>query len=364
MLATGRYHVTDRAHAPYGFDIAVVTVPTPLREGLPDLSAVLDAAKTIRPFIGKGALVILESTVAPGTTAGVFRDTLARGFALLGQFHVAYSPERIDPGNPTWRFANTPKLVAGTTPAARDAAVGFYESICEEVVPVASVDVAELAKLLENTYRHVNIALVNELARHAHELGIDIWQVIAAAATKPYGFQPFRPGPGVGGHCLPIDPVYLSHRVQTDLGKPFDFVNLAMRVNDDQPAYIVDRAAELLNADRKALNGSGVLVLGMAYKAGTGDCRETPAARIVDLLVQRGAEVTVCDPHVNELLGALPAGVKVETLDQMSWAARVADLVILVTDHEEFPYDTIAGLAPRILDTRNRFPRAANVQTL
>jgi UDP-N-acetyl-D-glucosamine dehydrogenase len=308
-------------------------------------------------------LVALESTVAPGTTTGAFTEALQRHTDLRAgvDFHVAFSPERIDPGNRTWRFANTPKLVGGADAAATERAANFYRTLCDTVIPVACPDVAELAKLLENTYRHVNIALVNELGRHAHSLGVDIWDVIAAAKTKPYGFQAFYPGPGVGGHCLPIDPVYLSHRVETDLHRPFDFVNLAMRVNDEQPAYVVDRAAELLNADRKPVNGSRILVLGLAYKAGTGDIRETPATRIVELLCKSGAQVSVCDPHISDASRVLPPDVKIEDVEAVESAARNADLTVLVTDHPDFPYDRIAAAANRVLDTRNRFEEAASV---
>jgi UDP-N-acetyl-D-glucosamine dehydrogenase len=364
MYATGRYVVTDNAvTALDGFDVAVVTVPTPLRDGLPDLSAVLTAATDISCHIRPGALVVLESTVAPGTTTGLFKQALQRHTNLRAGtgFHLAFSPERIDPGNPTWGFANTPKLVAGADAAATEKAIHFYRTVCDTVIPVATADVAEFAKLLENTYRHVNIALVNELGRHAHALGIDIWQVISAAKSKPYGFQAFYPGPGVGGHCLPVDPVYLSHRVEADLHRPVDFVNLAMRVNDEQPVYVVDRVAELLNADRKALNGSKILVLGLAYKAGTGDIRETPATRIVELLCKGGAQVSVCDPYVADASRVLPAEAKVEEVSDVESAARHADVTLLVTDHGDFPYDRIARTAVRVLDTRNRFDESPAV---
>jgi UDP-N-acetyl-D-glucosamine dehydrogenase len=245
MLATSRYTATSSASSLAGFDVAVVTVPTPLREGRPDLTAVIAAARTLGQSLRPGSLVVLESTVAPGTTAGIFTETLQAASGLTagdgaGQFRVAFSPERIDPGNATWTLETTPKLVGGVSAAGTAEAGEFYRTICREVVCVVGAEVAELAKLLENTYRHVNCALINELGRHANVLGVDIWQVIAAARTKPYGFQAFYPGPGVGGHCLPIDPVYLSDGVERITGRPFHFVDLAVEVNAAQPAYVVD----------------------------------------------------------------------------------------------------------------------------
>jgi UDP-N-acetyl-D-glucosamine dehydrogenase len=315
--------------------------------------------------------VVLESTVAPGTTAGIFTRELVQGAGALsaaaGDFHVGFSPERIDPGNAQWRFGNTPKLVSGTTEAGRDAIAAFYRSICDVVVPCDSPDVAELAKLLENTYRHVNIALVNEVGRHAHQLGIPIWDVVRAAATKPYGFHAFYPGPGVGGHCLPVDPVYLSDRVESEVGRPFDFVDLAMRVNDEQPDYVVERAMHLLNGRKQSVNGASVLVLGIAYKANTGDMRETPAARIVERLRELGAAVSICDPY------AFPSpddssprwsDVKIEHVGDVASGAARADLTILVTDHDNLPYAAIARSANLILDTRNRFAGADHVHRL
>jgi len=369
MLATGRYEPTSDPARLAGFEVALVAVPTPLHDGRPDLSAVLGAARTLSGHLRCGATVVLESTVAPGTTAGEFRCALEEsGLAAdRGEFFVGFSPERIDPGNPDWHFGNTPKLVSGVNRASADAVEAFYATICETVVRCASTGTAEMAKLLENTYRHVNIALVNELGRHANELGISIWDVIAAARTKPYGYQAFYPGPGVGGHCLPIDPAYLSDRIERTLGRPFDFVDLAMRVNDAQPGYVTERVMRLLNEHRQPVNGARVLVLGLAYKADSGDIRETPTTRIIDGLRRLGAVVSVCDPRVQQLsarLADLFSDVKTVSPHEVVDAAGEANLTLLVTDHRDFPYERIAARARLVLDARNRFARAAHVHAL
>jgi UDP-N-acetyl-D-glucosamine dehydrogenase len=371
MLASGRYRASGSGSDLRDFDIALITVPTPLADGRPDLSAVLSAARLVAPHVSVGCAVVLESTVAPGTTAGAFAQEIAKGAGALhaaaGDYHVGFSPERIDPGNRRWRFGNTPKLVSGTTDAGRDAILAFYRTICDVVVPCSSPDVAEMAKLLENTYRHVNIALVNEMGRHAHRLGIPIWDVVEAASTKPYGFQAFYPGPGVGGHCLPVDPVYLADRVESEVGRPFDFVDLAMRVNDEQPGYVVDRAMHLLNGRKQSVNGASVLVLGTAYKANTGDMRETPAVGIIERLRELGAAVSVCDPYTFPTPDAMWerwSDVKIEHPADVACGAARADLTILVTDHDSLPYDDIARNATMILDTRNRFVAAGNVHRL
>lgn len=360
--ATGRYQPTDRPDTLALCNTYIVTVPTPLLDSRPDLAYVLAAARTIGPHLRDGDLVVLESTVAPGTTDGAFHTELARTAPIGARFHVAFSPERIDPGNRTWTFRTTPKLVGARTDPARDRAVAFYRTICNTVVPCATAEIAEMAKLLENTYRYVNIALINELGRHATTMGIPIWDVITAAATKPYGFQAFHPGPGVGGHCLPIDPMYLSDEVERHTGRPFALVDLADQVNISQPAYVIDRAAALLNDDAKAVNGSIVLVLGIAYKRGTSDMRETPAMTIIGRLLQLGAHVIVADPYAN--LDGIPAVKIVDHRDGAITAAANADLVILVTDHDEFDYDQIGAAARRVLDTRNRFTPAGHITRL
>ncbi|GIE99682.1 nucleotide sugar dehydrogenase [Paractinoplanes rishiriensis] len=354
MLATGRYRPTGDHARLNDCDAYVVTVPTPLRDNRPDLTAVLSAARLIAPHVRDDTLVVLESTVAPGTTAGAFRTEIDRYATWTPRYLLAFSPERIDPGNPQWGFRNTPKLVAGADLAARDAAVSLYRTICDTVVPCPTLETAELAKLLENTYRYVNIALVNEFGRHAHALGASIWDVVTAAATKPYGFQPFWPGPGVGGHCLPVDPFYLEDGVEQRLGRGFDFIHAAGQINNGQPDYVVQRAVRLLNDRRRPVNGSTVLVLGYSYKVGTADIRETPAAKIVRLLLDLGAQVTVSDPHLAGAVPGIPAAKVIDHRDAAR-AATDADLVLLTTAHPEFDYDALAEAASTVLDTRNRF---------
>lgn len=355
MHATGRYECTDNPTLLDGFDVAVVTVPTPLKDGAPDLSAVLAAGQLVGDYARPGSLVVLESTVAPGTTSGAFTGAVVAPGLL-----VAFSPERIDPGNTEWTLRTTPKLVGGTTPEATQAAVDFYDTVCDVVIPVETAEVAEAAKLLENTYRHVNIALVNELARHLHGLNIDVWQVISAAGTKPYGFQRFYPGPGVGGHCLPIDPAYLSDAVERRTGHPFRFVDLAMHINAAQPAYVVQRVAELLNTARLSVNGASIVVLGATYKRDSGDLRESPAVPIIRRLAELGANVQVCDPHakpddLDRLIDTMPEDVLAVELFQLREVLPTCDAAVLLTDHSVFPWSAIADLAPRVLDTRGRF---------
>jgi nucleotide sugar dehydrogenase len=374
MLDTGRYLPADSPSALDGCSTFIVTVPTPLRDARPDLTAVLAAARAIGPHLRDGDLVVLESTVAPGTTRGVFRDALA----TTADVYVAFSPERIDPGNSGWRFTNTPKLVGGLDAASGKTACAFYEGICDTVVPVDTAEEAETAKLLENTYRYVNIALVNELGRHTHQLGINIWNVVRAAATKPYGFQPFFPGPGVGGHCLPIDPEYLADAVQREAGTGFEFVRLAMQINRAQPAYVVQRITELLNAEHHTVNGSSILVVGAAYKPDTGDLRESPAVEVISRLAALGADVTVYEPHTgndaHHLRAAATSGSArrgtVSVVDSPDRLAGMLDppgrfeLAVILTDHSAVPYDAIVRALPRVLDTRGALASHPAVTTL
>lgn len=342
------------------FDLAIITVPTPLRDGSPDLSYVEGAAHTVGRYLNRNAVVVLESTTYPGTTENLVADTLFITSGLRpGDYHLGFSPERIDPGNPTFKLETTPKIVSGTTPAALKVIDEFYSGIVNETVPVSSPKVAELAKLLENTFRHVNIALVNEMAVLAHEMGINVWDAIDAAATKPFGFMKFTPGPGVGGHCLPIDPEYLSWAVRRELDKSFRFVELAVDINNHMPDYVVGRANDLLNQYRKPVNGAKVLILGVAYKAGTSDVRESPAQRIIELLTGRGAEVSVADPYVVDW-DATPY------VDIESLYGRVDefDLVIVVTAHDEFNLTKIADKAQLILDCRNAVEPADHITKL
>ncbi|MDQ3898633.1 MAG: nucleotide sugar dehydrogenase [Actinomycetota bacterium] len=361
-LATGRYLPTSEAQACDGFDVAVITVPTPLHEGAPDLSYIESAAKILAGYVQPGATVILESTTYPGTTEELVAPLLEEGSGLVAgtDFHLGYSPERIDPGNPAWNLANTPKVVSGIDDASLAAVQGFYDSVVERTVPVSGCKEAELTKLLENTFRHVNIALVNELAMFAGDLGIDVWEAIDAASTKPFGYMRFTPGPGVGGHCLPIDPSYLSWRVRRALGQPFRFVELANDVNDHMPDYVVRRLVVALNRRRQAVNGSRVLLLGLAYKRNTSDDRESPAVVVAERLLGLGAEVRVADPHVRQDHVHGPV-VRVDvTEDELS----SADAVILLTDHDAFDLEAVRAHARYVLDTRRRLPPGEGVEHL
>jgi len=349
-LATGRYLATDDPAGLAGFDIAVIDVPTPLQDGNPNLSYVEEAAATLAVHLTPGATVVLESTSYPGTTEELVVPILEDGSGLRAgrDFHVGYSPERIDPGNPTWRLDNTPKVVSGIDAPSLAAVSDFYGRLVDVTVPVSDTRVAELTKLLENTFRHVNIALVNELAMFASDLEINVWEAIDAASTKPFGYLRFTPGPGVGGHCLPIDPSYLSWKVRRSLGQPFRFVELANDVNEHMPDYVVRRLMLALNREGRAVKGSRILLLGLAYKRNTGDAREAPGTTIARSLVSLGADVRVADPHV---LGETSSFTFVEvTADEV----RAADAVVLITDHDGFDYELISEHARFILDTRNR----------
>lgn len=332
------------------FDIAIITVPTPLKGGLPDLSFVEAAGKALSHHLKPGRCVVLESTSYPGTTEELLGPILCSGSGLSqGEFFLGFSPERVDPGNVVFTLENTPKLVAGVDSESLEIISCFYKALVSEVHQLGSCAEAEMAKLLENTFRHVNIALVNELARYAHELSIDIWSVIEAAKTKPFGFMSFTPGPGVGGHCLPIDPSYLSWKVRNKLGRSFRFVDLANDVNEHMPEYVVERVQRLLNSVGKPLKGSRVCLLGMAYKAGTGDWRESPSVQVLRGLVSQGCRVTVCDPHVREAENNFDG-----RLSEFSrHLLRSSDLSVILVSHGEFDRELICEESALVLDTQN-----------
>ena len=359
-LAGGRYRATVDAEACAGFDVAVIDVPTPLYEGVPDLGHVRAAAAVLAPHLTPGATVILESTTYPGTTEELVVPILEEGSGLVAgpDFHVGYSPERLDPGNPTWTLATIPKVVSGIDEPSLRAVEGFFGRLVERTVPVSGTRVAEMTKLLENTFRHVNVALVNELAMFAGDLGIDIWEAIDAAATKPFGYMRFTPGPGVGGHCLPIDPSYLSWTVRRSLGRSFRFVELANDVNDHMPDYVVGRLVLALNRMGRAVRGSRVLVLGIAYKRNTGDARTAPGLAVAESLDRLGADVRVADPHVPVRL------VPFTPVEATAAEIATADAVVLVTDHDCFDYDLVGRHARFVLDTRNRMAGGDNVEKL
>lgn len=356
LTATAEYSELSRC------DSVIICVPTPLTESRePDLTYLLDSATSLGEVLKEGQLVVLESTTYPGTTRERLGPILEQGSGLkAGEgFHLAFSPERIDPGRTDYTVATTPKLLGGLTPACSEAARALYAEVCETVVVLSTPEAAELAKLLENIFRSVNIALVNELAQLCHRLGIDVWEVIDAAATKPFGFMRFDPGPGMGGHCLPVDPFYLAFRARQHDFYP-EFIELAGKVNQAQPGFCVERIERALNEMEKPVKGSRVLVLGASYKGGIGDIRESPALKIIARLKELGAEVSYHDPHVPELsrLGLSSVGLA-EGLAQ-------ADLAAIVTAHPGIDYEAVAGAVPLLLDFRGvtRGSGAGNVERL
>jgi len=330
----------------------VITVPTPLRDGAPDLSFVESAASAVAAHVRPGCTVVLESTTYPGTTEEIIAPLLrdVSGLAAGTDFHLGYSPERIDPGNPEWDFRRTPKVVSGIDPASAIAVQAFNDQLVDETVLVRGTREAEMTKLLENTFRHVNIALVNELTIQAAALGVDIWDVVRAASTKPFGFMPFRPGPGVGGHCLPIDPSYLSWKIEHEVGIPSRFVDIANDINQQMPRHVVDRVFRGLNERGKPAKGSRILVLGLAYKQNSSDATETPATLVIRGLLGLGADVVAHDRHVGAY--ELDADVRrVATLDAAELAA--ADAVVVLTAHDDIDYELVVANASYVFDARH-----------
>ncbi|MDH3725555.1 MAG: nucleotide sugar dehydrogenase [Thermoleophilia bacterium] len=328
----------------------IICVPTPLTEHRePDLSAVRAAAEAIAQRLRPGQTVILESTTYPGTTREVLAPILARSGLTPGRdFHVAFSPERVDPGRLDYTTASTPKVIGGLTPACTEAALAYYGLAFEQMVPVDSPEIAEMTKLLENIFRSVNIALVNELAVLCDRMDIDVWEVIAAAATKPFGFMPFSPGPGLGGHCIPVDPFYLTWKAR-EFDMHTEFIELAGKINAGMPGFSVAKVARALNERQIALNGANLLILGVAYKPNVNDMRESPALKVIDLLTEAGACVSYHDPHVPELPSHGLASVELsdERLSE-------TDAVVVVTDHESIDWTRVGESAPLIVDLRNR----------
>ena len=331
-------------------DVVIICVPTPLNKTKdPDNSFIVDAAEELLPHLHQGQLVILESTTFPGFTREVLLPKLAESGLTVGKdFFLCFSPERVDPGNPKYHTRNTPKVVGGTTPACTEAVQALYGEVMDRVVPVQSTDAAEMVKLLENTFRAVNIGLVNEVAIMCQKLGIDTWEVIDAAATKPFGFMSFYPGPGLGGHCIPVDPLYLSWKLKT-VKYNARFIELADTMNSGMPEVVVQRVADALNGAKKAVNGARVLVLGVAYKRDIDDMRESPALDVIELLRRRGADVSYHDPHVPSLRieeGHVLKSVPFAQLERY-------DCVVIVTDHSTIDYERLVKEAKLVLDTRN-----------
>lgn len=340
-------------------NVVVICVPTPLHpRGGPDLRALESAVDWVSANVTPGTLVVLESTVYPGTTEDVLIPAIEQSGLVVGtDVYVAFSPERIDPGNPTYGLRNTPKVVGAHTEACKQRAIDFYSAIVDHVVGTRGTKEAELAKLLENTFRHINIAMVNEMARFCNELEIDLWDSINAAESKPFGFMAFRPGPGVGGHCIPVDPKYLSHRVRSELGYPFQLLEIAEVINDGAPNYVADRVSALLNAEKKAVNGAKVLLLGVTYKADLSDCRESPADPLCLKLQSQGADVRFHDPYVSQWRPCLHGCASPEVLiceEDLYEAAGEADVVVLLQTHSDYELERLAESATKILDTRGK----------
>jgi UDP-N-acetyl-D-glucosamine dehydrogenase len=331
--------------------LVFICVPTPLRDGTPDLSFIDHASATAAEHLAPGSLVVLESTTYPGTTEERVLPALERsGLGAGRDFLLAYSPERIDPGNIEYSFREVPRIVAGLNPEANGLATLFYEQLVDKVMPVSSCRAAELAKLLENTFRHVNIALVNEMAMVCSEVDIDVWEVLAAAATKPFGFMAFHPGPGVGGHCIPLDPAYLTWQVRRDSGHQFRVVEVAHDINAQMPAWVAGRIGEALNEHGKAVKGAKVFVLGAAYKPDVGDIRESPSIQIMRHLHKRGANVTFHDPWVENVQ---LNGSNVRRSALTTQAVAGADLVAVLTPHSSYDLEWVADHARVVFDARN-----------
>jgi UDP-N-acetyl-D-glucosamine dehydrogenase len=348
LSATGDYAAVADAGA------VLICLPTPLsRNREPDLSILTAATEGIARHLRAGQLVVLESTTYPGTTRDVLRPILESGGLVAGRdFHLAMSPERIDPGRTDYTIRTTPKVVGGLTPACLQRALDLYGDCVEHLVPVSSCEAAELTKLLENIFRSVNIALVNELAMLCDRMSLNVWEVVAAAASKPYGFMPFQPGPGLGGHCLPIDPFYLSWKAR-ELDFPTEFIELAGKVNQHMPYYCAERVARALNDHRKAVAGSTVLVLGVAYKGDVGDLRESPALKLIELLRDAGADVVYHDPYVPDLR---EESLDLESSPLTDELLAGADIACVVTAHSGIDYARVADRAQLVLDLRNVVP--------
>jgi UDP-N-acetyl-D-glucosamine dehydrogenase len=348
---SGRFTATTDFSVVAMADTVNICVPTPLRKTKdPDLSYIVGAMEHIVDYLHKDMLVVLESTTYPGTTKEVLGPMVeAKGFKVGRDIFLAFSPERVDPGNEKYTTKNIPKVVGGVTPRCGKIAAALYGGVMEKVHPVSSAAVAEMVKLLENTFRSVNIAMVNEIALMANRMGIDVWEVIEAAKTKPFGFMPFYPGPGIGGHCIPLDPFYLSWKAK-QFGFESRFIELAGVVNGQMPHYTVDRVAEALNRFQKSINGSKVLVLGVAYKKNISDVRESPALDILHLLAEKGARLSYCDPYVPEVRDSV---IDLKASPFSASTLRKADCVLVVTDHSSFDYRMVARESKVVVDTRN-----------
>ena len=351
-IDNGRIRATTDYATLSEIDAVSICVPTPLRKtGDPDMSFIAQASEDIASYLHRGMIIVLESSTYPGTTREfVLPKLIANSDLNVGtDFFLAFSPERVDPGRTDYTTYNTPKVVGGITQACTDVAVAWYQQAIETVVPVSSTEVAEMAKLLENTFRMINISMVNELAQMCERLDVDVWEVIDAAATKPFGFMKFTPGPGLGGHCIPVDPLYLSWKMKT-LNYTARFIELASEINTNMPRYVVSRIQDALNRYKKSLNGSKILILGVSYKPNINDMRESPALDIIHLLREKGAIVSYNDPFVPEIE---IEGVQMFSEKELSTFLEKADLVAIITNHDKFDYKTILEKSQLIFDARN-----------
>jgi UDP-N-acetyl-D-glucosamine dehydrogenase len=351
LVSAGLIEATTDFSRASELDAVAICVPTPLNPMKePDVTFMVAATESVAPHLHSDMLVTLESTTYPGTTEEIVQPILERNGLKVGEnLHLAFSPERVDPGNPVFQTKNTPKVVGGVTPRCTELAVLFYERFLETVVPVSTTRAAEMTKLLENIFRCVNIALVNELLQLCERMDIDIWEVVDAAKTKPFGFMPFYPGPGLGGHCIPIDPFYLSWKArQYDFRT--EFIDLAGKVNENMPYYVVTRLMDALNGQKKSLAGSRVLVLGVAYKNDIDDMRESPAIKVTELLLEKGADVVYHDPYVPKFI---VSGTSVPKIELTAAELEAADVVAIITNHRNVDYDLVVENAQLVLDTRN-----------
>ena len=333
-------------------EAVIICVPTPLSKTKdPDITYIISASDEVAKYIHPQMLIVLESTTYPGTTEDVLRSTFENNGLKIGRdFFLAFSPERIDPGNKKYTLKNTPKVVGGLTKECTKRAVELYEIISERVVPVSSVTAAEVVKLLENTFRAINIGLVNEFAQLCHRMGLDVWEIIDAASTKPFGFTPFYPGPGIGGHCIPVDPLYLSWKAKL-FNFRTHFIELADEINCKMPEYVVGRVFEVLNSVKKSISGSQILILGVSYKKDVGDIRESPALEIIKLLSEKGAQITYHDPHVPEFFFSGTHWRSVEDINNE--LLKEMDCVLILTDHSLYDWELVIESSDLILDTRN-----------
>lgn len=355
VVAAGLLEATTDFARASECDAVVICVPTPLNKAKePDVTYIVTATDAVAPHIKPGTLVTLESTTYPGTTEEVVQPILERGGHKVGtDIYLAFSPERVDPGNPVYQTKNTPKVVGGVTPACTELASAFYRTFLDEIVPVSSTRTAEMSKLLENIFRCVNIALVNELLMLCERMDINVWEVVDAAKTKPFGFMPFYPGPGLGGHCIPIDPFYLAWKAR-EYDFHTEFIELAGKVNENMPYYVARRLMDALNTRKKSLGGSRVLILGVAYKGDIGDMRESPAIKVADLLMRKGADLVYYDPHVEDFE---VDGVSIPRCQLTPDECQKADAVVLITAHQAVDYDLVVDSSDLILDTRNVLDR-------